>query len=468
MGKERLYPGDDWEQFLNDLGLTSRPVSELFGKDSANVRFLRDDTPDNRYVPRIEVHTIRPAFRAGREGRQIEQVVVTLTQRVTADIGEPGQRKRMVFRGGCSLILSLGDLNTVEYVILKNIKSYDRFCRQAAYVNGEDPEGAAPSRSLYASDDREWRLRLQPAAQARIMSVNVSAKVCMYRLHELGDCFMVTFTAAPREPGPGALSSRMLIDCGSFRNSGVSTARLDKIATAIAKELAGAPIDVVVGTHQHNDHLSGFVHCEQAFRTIGVEQVWLSWLDNPLDKKAQKIGEGPPQSDAPAPRRPRRARLVVEAFARVAPAGGALVRSAGRRAGVLRGERRRAAEGSRGRREDPQGHRHQEAGVPRAGAHARYAWHAARQRARPRARSAPQRRRPVPQGSEEGRELRPCAGVGQSARLPVRRCLQGRRFLQEGVSRRRGLSLQSAVQADDGRQPFTRAEGAAEAIQRPR
>lgn len=158
VGKEHLYPGDDWEQFLNDLGLTSRPVSELFGKDSANVRFLRDDTPDNRYVPRIEVHTIRPAFRAGREGRQIEQVVVTLTQRVTADIGGPGQRKRMVFRGGCSLVLSLGDLNTVEYVILKNIKSYDRFCRQAAYVNGEDPEGAAPSQSLYADDDREWRL----------------------------------------------------------------------------------------------------------------------------------------------------------------------------------------------------------------------------------------------------------------------------------------------------------------------
>ena len=122
------------------------------------------------------------------------------------------------------------------------------------------------------------------------MSVNVSAKVCMYRLHELGDCFMVTFTAGA--PGAaGAFSSRMLIDCGSFRNSGVSTARLDKIATAIAKELAGAPIDVVVGTHQHNDHLSGFVHCEQAFRTIGVEQVWLSWLDNPLDKKAQKIGK---------------------------------------------------------------------------------------------------------------------------------------------------------------------------------
>jgi hypothetical protein len=157
-GKERRYPAAEWEHFLNDLGLTSRPVSELFGKDSSNVRFLRDDRPDNRYTPRIEVHTLRPAFRAGREGRQIEQVVVTLTQRVTADIGDGGQRKRMVFRGGCSLILSLGDLNAVEYVILKNIKSYDRFCRQVAHLNGTDPDGAAPSQSLYAGDDRDWRL----------------------------------------------------------------------------------------------------------------------------------------------------------------------------------------------------------------------------------------------------------------------------------------------------------------------
>jgi hypothetical protein len=158
MGKSKRFGAGEWERFLNSIGLTSRPVSQLFGKDSAAVRFLRDDVPDNQYVPPIEVHTIRPAFRAGREGRQIEQVLVTMTQRVTADVGEAGARKRMVFRGGCSLLLSLGNLNTVEYAIIKNIKSYDRFCRQAAYVNGEDPNGAAPNASLYANDDRQWRL----------------------------------------------------------------------------------------------------------------------------------------------------------------------------------------------------------------------------------------------------------------------------------------------------------------------
>ena len=156
-GKAKLYGESEWEEFLNVLGLTSRPVSQLFGRDSSKVRFTRDGKPDNGYVPRIEVHTIRAAFRTGREGRLIEQVLITLTQRVTADIGVDGERRLMVFRGGCSLILSLGNLNAVDFVIQKNIRSYGRFCRQAEYQRGES-EGAAPATSMYADDDRSWRL----------------------------------------------------------------------------------------------------------------------------------------------------------------------------------------------------------------------------------------------------------------------------------------------------------------------
>src|SRR5262245_28418309 len=115
------------------------------------------------------------------------------------------------------------------------------------------------------------------------MSVKVSAKIQMYRLLELGDCFLVTFTA-------GASSSRLLIDCGSFRNDATAVNRLKAITTAINQALAGQPLDVVVGTHQHNDHVSGFVHCESAFKNMNVQQVWLSWLDDPADPKAQKIG----------------------------------------------------------------------------------------------------------------------------------------------------------------------------------
>ena len=111
-----------------------------------------------------------------------------------------------------------------------------------------------------------------------------SADIRMYRLNELGDCFLVTFTN-------GASSSRLLIDCGSFRNSGQSITRIKEIVADIATETAGAPLDVVVGTHQHNDHLSGFVHCEAEFKQIGVDQVWLSWLDDPKDPMALELGE---------------------------------------------------------------------------------------------------------------------------------------------------------------------------------
>lgn len=157
IGKERVLGDKEWERFLNKLGLTSRPVSELFGRDSARVRFLKDGRLTTTSIPPIEVHTIRPAFRAGREGRQIEQVVVSLTQRVTTEIESGGTRRRMIFRGGASLILSLGSLNTVEYIIVKNIRSYDRFRAQAAYVSGETsapPLGVSP----YDDDDRPWRL----------------------------------------------------------------------------------------------------------------------------------------------------------------------------------------------------------------------------------------------------------------------------------------------------------------------
>jgi hypothetical protein len=87
-------------------------------------------------------------------------VLITLTQRITADIGDEGERKLMVFRGGCSIIFSLGNLNAVDFVVQKNIKSYGRFCRQAEYQRGET-EAATALTSTYADDDRPWQLNFR-------------------------------------------------------------------------------------------------------------------------------------------------------------------------------------------------------------------------------------------------------------------------------------------------------------------
>jgi beta-lactamase superfamily II metal-dependent hydrolase len=116
--------------------------------------------------------------------------------------------------------------------------------------------------------------------------MNPSVNVKMYRVGELGDCFLLTLKHNEN-------FKHILIDCGSFRNSNSSITRLNKIAEDIQKQVSknNGQLDVVVGTHQHNDHVSGFVHAESVFKNIPIENVWLSWLDDPKNKQAQKIGQ---------------------------------------------------------------------------------------------------------------------------------------------------------------------------------
>jgi hypothetical protein len=116
------------------------------------------------------------------------------------------------------------------------------------------------------------------------MPVSLTANIKMYRMGELGDCFLIRFSN-------GQTRSHVLIDCGSFRNGGGSKARIKEVVNNIKVQLADDKLDVIVGTHQHNDHLSGFVHEKDSFEEMPVGQVWLSWLDDPDDQLALKIGE---------------------------------------------------------------------------------------------------------------------------------------------------------------------------------
>jgi len=118
---------------------------------------------------------------------------------------------------------------------------------------------------------------------AQHIAEDLSVSVKMFQVGEQGDCFLLHFRKEEHE-------SHVLIDCGSFRNKKTSIDRLKKIVNYIRTQLDGKKLDLVVGTHQHNDHLSGFVHCADLFEGQ-VEQVWLSWLDDPKDSLAQKVGQ---------------------------------------------------------------------------------------------------------------------------------------------------------------------------------
>ena len=96
-----------------------------------------------------------------------------------------------------------------------------------------------------------------------------------------GDCFLVKI------PHNGAML-KVLFDCGSIKAGPRPIAEVVKDVVAEVTDTDGKPrIDVVVATHRHKDHVSGFAN--QLWKTVEVKEVWLPWTEDPDDPKARKI-----------------------------------------------------------------------------------------------------------------------------------------------------------------------------------
>ena len=105
--------------------------------------------------------------------------------------------------------------------------------------------------------------------------------VRMYR-QGLGDCFLLTFS---RESGA---PYRMLIDCGVVLGTSDPTTIMKQVVSDIAT-VTGGHIDLLVATHQHWDHLSGFTQAAAEFDGLTIGQVWLAWTEDPTDPLADKV-----------------------------------------------------------------------------------------------------------------------------------------------------------------------------------
>jgi hypothetical protein len=102
-------------------------------------------------------------------------------------------------------------------------------------------------------------------------------RVRMYR-QGLGDCFLVTF------PRQGKDSFHILIDCGALgRNKQFMTGIVRHVRDTI-RGSAGtgkARLDIVVATHEHQDHVSGFNQARDVFNEdFDIGAVWLGWTEN--------------------------------------------------------------------------------------------------------------------------------------------------------------------------------------------
>ncbi len=99
-----------------------------------------------------------------------------------------------------------------------------------------------------------------------------SMRARMYR-QGLGDCFLLSF---PRAHG----ESHVLIDCGVLKGTADATARINRVAESIL-ESTGGRLDALVVTHEHWDHISGFLQAESVFARLEIGEVWMAWTEDP-------------------------------------------------------------------------------------------------------------------------------------------------------------------------------------------
>lgn len=109
--------------------------------------------------------------------------------------------------------------------------------------------------------------------------------VRMYRQGH-GDCFLLAF---PREGGGDPVY--VLIDCGYKPGSPayLGERTIGDVVRHIGNS-TGYRLDLVVITHEHQDHVNGFwTPGDPGFGRFAIDEVWLAWTEDPADPLANEL-----------------------------------------------------------------------------------------------------------------------------------------------------------------------------------
>src|SRR5262249_40428232 len=107
--------------------------------------------------------------------------------------------------------------------------------------------------------------------------------VRMYR-QGLGDCFLLAGCGEDGEP------RYLLIDYGVHARQTDGPKRLKQVLDHLVAS-TGSHIHTVVATHEHADHLSGFVQKGSPFvrDNLTIGEVWLAWTEKRGDRQADAL-----------------------------------------------------------------------------------------------------------------------------------------------------------------------------------
>jgi hypothetical protein len=113
------------------------------------------------------------------------------------------------------------------------------------------------------SDPGSWKVRIR-----------------MYRKW-LGDCFLLTFRTEGDE-------SHIMIDCGALTGTPEGKQKISQAVESIVAETGGKLASLIV-THEHWDHVSGFLDAIDTFRRFSsIDEVWAAWTEDPTQTIAKE------------------------------------------------------------------------------------------------------------------------------------------------------------------------------------
>jgi hypothetical protein len=104
-------------------------------------------------------------------------------------------------------------------------------------------------------------------------------KIRMYR-GGTGDFFILQFRSK------GELKFQMMIDCGCIDAS--KQHFIDRV-TDLKDYTKERPIDLLVVTHEHADHINGFMYAADIFKDITFKKVWFAWTEDDEDDFANNL-----------------------------------------------------------------------------------------------------------------------------------------------------------------------------------
>ena len=110
-----------------------------------------------------------------------------------------------------------------------------------------------------------------------------SIRIRMYRVG-FGDCFLLSVPSAKDQSTDRQL--HILVDCGVHSRGNIGT--IQKVVNNIG-EVTDNKLAVIIATHAHQDHISGFDKFGDIFTNFKVGEVWLPWTWDETNKEALKI-----------------------------------------------------------------------------------------------------------------------------------------------------------------------------------